>query len=259
MAILPEINVLPVHDLFLPVSNTEFKFVPYTVDQERSILTALDSEDVTAIIDNYKKMIEICGNGVDFDKMSAMEFILIAVNLRAKSKGEILDITTKCKKCESPIELSVNIEDHIITENETVLSDMCKIDDNLSFEIVPVKMQFLYTSDNIKTQRDLMLETAVHSINKVFWKDEVFTEFTPESIKEKISLTYPIIKEIFASSAKLIKMTLKIEVVCKCEHKEEYIIGYVIIDNGAIEPICWELANGKWFGTFSDTYDDHAE
>jgi hypothetical protein len=224
MATLPEINVLPVHDLFLPVLKTEFKFVPYTIDQERSILTALDSDDVTAIIDNYKKMIEICGNGVDFDKLSAMEFILIAVNLRAKSKGEILDITTKCKKCESPIELSVNIEDHIITENETVVTEMCKIDDDLSFEIVPVKLPFLYATENVKTQTDLMLETAVHSINKVFWKEDIFTEFTPESLKEKISLTYPIIKKIFDSAAKLIRLTLKIEMVCKCEHKEEYII-----------------------------------
>lgn len=224
MATLPEINVLPVHDLFLPVLQTEFKFVPYTIEQERNILTALDSEDITAILDNYKKLIEICGNGVNFDKISAMEFVLIAVNLRAKSKGEILDIKTNCKKCEKPIELSVNIEDHIITENETVVKDLCKIDDDLSFEIVPVKMGFLYATETIKNQRDLMLETAVHSISKVYWKEDIFTEFTPQSIKEKISLTYPIIKEIFASSAKLIKMTLKIEIVCKCEHKEEYVI-----------------------------------
>ena len=222
---LPEINVLPVHELFLPVQKAKFKFVPYTIEQERSILTALDSDDIPAILNNYKVLIEACGDNVNFDTMAAMEFILIAVNLRAKSKGEILDINTKCKECESPIELSVNIEDHIVTENETVLKDMCKIDDNLSFEIVPVKMAFLYATGNIKTQRDLMLETALHSINKVFWKENIYTDFTPDSLKEKISLTYPIIKSIFDSSAKLIKMTLKIDVVCKkCEHQEEYII-----------------------------------
>lgn len=222
---LPEINVLPVHELFLPVQKAKFKFVPYTIEQERNILTALDSDDIPAILNNYKVLIEACGDNVNFDTMAAMEFILIAVNLRAKSKGEILDINTKCKECESPIELSVNIEDHIVTENETVLKDMCKIDDNLSFEIVPVKMAFLYATGNIKTQRDLMLETALHSINKVFWKENIYTDFTPDSLKEKISLTYPIIKSIFDSSAKLIKMTLKIDVVCKkCEHQEEYII-----------------------------------
>jgi len=225
---LPEINVLPVHDLFLPVQKIDFQFVPYTIDQERSILTALESEDVTAIVNNYIQLIEVCGSkNIEIEKLTAMEFILIAVNLRSKSKGEILDITTKCKKCSKPIELSVNIEDNIITDNADKVKDLCKIDENLSFEIVPVKMGFLYSIDKIKTQTDLMLETAVHSISKVFWKEDIFTDFTPETIKSQISLTYPIIKKIFESSAKLIKMTLKIDIVCgdkECGHKENYVI-----------------------------------
>jgi CRISPR/Cas system-associated protein Cas10 (large subunit of type III CRISPR-Cas system) len=234
---LPEINVLPVHSLFLPVQNTEFKFVPYTVDQERNILTAFDSKDVPAIVDNYKKMIDVCGNGVDYDKLTAMEFILIAVNLRSKSKGEILEITTKCEKCGLPIEFSASIEDHIVTDNAENIKDICKIDDNLSFEIVPVKMPFLYKVESIKTDTDLMLETAIHSISKVFWMDDIYTEFTPETLKEKISLTHPILKKIFASSAKLIKMTLKLDIECTgkkeglvegiqggCGHKKEYVI-----------------------------------
>jgi hypothetical protein len=235
---LPEINVLPVHSLFLPVQQKEFKYVPYTVDQERNILTAFDSKDIPAIVDNYKKMIDVCGNGVDYDNLTAMEFILIAVNLRSKSKGEILDITTKCEKCGLPIEFSASIEDHIVTDNADTKSDICKIDNDLSFEIIPVKMPFLYKVESIKSETDLMLETALHSINKVFWKDDIYTEFTPDTLKEKISLTYPILKKIFASSAKLIKMTLKLEIECTgkkdglgefgiqngCGHKKEYII-----------------------------------
>ena len=228
MKSLPEINVLPVHELFLPVQKIDYQFVPYTIDQERSILTAMESDDVSAIINNYRQMFEVCGSkNIVVDDLTAMEFILIAINLRSKSKGEILDITTKCKKCSKPIELAINIEDNIITENEDCISDLCKIDDNLSFEVVPVKMGFLYATDRIKTESDLMMETAVHSINKVFWKEDIFTEFTPESLREQISLTYPIIKKIFESSAKLIKMTMKIQVPCsdkECGHKEEYII-----------------------------------
>jgi hypothetical protein len=221
---LPVINVLPIHKIFLPIQNKDFKFVPYTVDQERSVLTAHDSEDVTAIVDNYKQLIDVCGDGVDYDKLTAMEFILIAVNLRSKSKGEILDITTKCKKCSKPIELSVNIEDKIVTDNADVVSEICKIDENLSFEICPVKMGFLYKVESIKTETDLMLETAVHSISKVYWKEDIYTDFTPETIKEKIALTYPILKKIFAASSKLVKMTLKLDIECECKHKEEYVI-----------------------------------
>lgn len=224
---LPEINVLPIHEIFLPILDIKYKFVPYTIDQERSILTAVDSDDIPAIVNNYIQLMNVCGSKIEIEKLSAMEFIMIAVNLRSKSKGEILDITTKCKKCSKTIELSVNIEDKIVTENSDVLKDICKIDDNLAFEIVPVKMQFLYALENVKTETDLMLETAVHSINKVFWKDDIFTEFTPESLKTQISLTYPILKKVFESATKLIRMTMKLEVPCMdkaCGHKEEYVI-----------------------------------
>ncbi|MCK5343843.1 MAG: hypothetical protein KAR20_10590, partial [Candidatus Heimdallarchaeota archaeon] len=75
---LPEINILPIHELFLPVQQIKFQFVPYTIDQERSILTALESDDVTAIVDNYRQLIEVCGSkNIDIEKLTAMEFILI--------------------------------------------------------------------------------------------------------------------------------------------------------------------------------------
>ncbi len=224
---LPVINVLPVHELYLPVQKKTFSFVPYTVEQERNILTAIDSKDTRAIVSNYMKVISECGDGIDFENLTAMEFILIAVNLRSKSKGEILDISTKCKKCEKPIELSINIEDHIITENEEIVTDICKIDDELAFEIVPVKMSFLYEVEGIETQADLLLETAAHSIKKVFWNKEIYTDFTPDQIMERITLTYPTLKKIFESSSKLIKMTLKIDVAChdkECGHTEDYIV-----------------------------------
>lgn len=224
---LPEINVLPVHEIFLPVLNEKYQFVPYTIDQERSILTAVESKDITAIINNYIQLMKVCGSitsDTEIEKLTAMEFIMIAVNLRSKSKGEILDITTKCKKCSKPIELSINIEDKIMTENTEVRKDLCKIDDNLSFEIVPVKMQFLYALEHVKTNTDLMLETAAHSINKVFWKDDIYADFSPEDLKTKISLTHPILNKVFESANKLIKMIMKVEVICECGHKEDYVI-----------------------------------
>jgi hypothetical protein len=222
---LPEINVLPVHEIFLPVQKKQFKFVPYTVEQERSMLTALDSDDVPAIVNNYKKLIDVCGNGVDYDQLSAMEFILIAVNLRTKSKGEILDITTKCKKCKQPLKRSIQLEENIITENEDKLTAECRIDDNLAFLISPVNMAFLSAIDKIKTQEDLMLETAVHSIKKVFWREKVYNEFTPDEIKEKISLTHPIIQKIVEKSSSLIKMHMRVDIKCnKCEHEENYVV-----------------------------------
>lgn len=225
---LPEINTLPVHELYLPVKQQKVKFSPYTVEQERNILTAFEADESDTVIANYQNLINACFmDPIDFDKLSAMEFVLMAVNLRCKSKGEMLEITTECQECKKPIERSINIEDNIIILNENKIKDVCKIDDSLSFEIVPIRMPFLLALKNVSTEGDLMIQTAVHSINKVFWKEEIYTDFTPETLREKIKLTYPILTKIFESVRNLIKITLKVEIICpdkECGHTEDYYI-----------------------------------
>lgn len=225
---LPNIDTLPVHRITLPVQGTTHKFVPYIIEQERNILTAMESKDIPAIIDNYKKLIDECfQDPIDYTDLTAMEFIMVAVTLRGKSKGEVLEITTKCNECKKPIELEVSIEDHIVTENPDVLTKVVTVDDNLAFEIYPPRMDFLYKMPEIKTQQDIVLETAVHSIKKIIWKEEIFDKLSPDEIKTKVKLSYPIVKKIFAVTNELIKIKLNIQVQCtddECGHKEDYVI-----------------------------------
>lgn len=227
---LPEINTLPVHELYLPVKKQKVNFSPYTVEQERNILTAYESDETDTVVINYQNLIKDCfafDTPLDFDKLSAMEFVLMAVNLRCKSKGEMLEVTTECQKCKKPISLNVNIEENIIILNEDKVKDICKIDDNLSFEIVPIRMPFLLALKGVETEGELMILTAVHSISKVFWNEEIFTDFTPETLREKVKLTYPILTKIFESVRNLIKITLGVEIICpdeECGHKEDYFI-----------------------------------
>lgn len=225
---LPKIDILPVHELILPISKSKALFSPYTVEQERNILTAFEADDSETVIENYKKLLLECfQEPIDFTKQSAQEFLLMAINLRAKSKGEVLDITTTCKKCEKGYSFSVNIEDGIVVKNEDKIKDICKISDDLSFEVVPVRMGFLSKISKMQSESDLMLETATHSISKVFWKDEIFTDFTPETLQEKVTFTYPILKEVFATANGLIKMFLMVKAKCpdkECAHEEEYTI-----------------------------------
>jgi hypothetical protein len=226
---LPEINTLPVHELTLPILKQKVLFSPYTVEQERNILTSFESDEIKTVLDNYKKLIGECfKDPVDFDKLSAQEFVLMALNLRCKSKGEVLDITTKCQKCEKGIETSINMEDHIVIENGDKIKAVCKIDKDLSFEVVPVRMNFLYELDKIESDGDLMIQTAVHSINKVFWKEEIYSDFTPDTLREKVQLTYTTLAKIFEVVNTLAKMKMVVNIKCHdkedCGHEEEYTI-----------------------------------
>jgi len=88
-------------------------------------------------------------------------------------------------------------------------------------------MDFLYRMEHIKTSQDILLETAVHSIKKIIWKEEIFDNVSPDEIREKVKLTYPILKKIFAATNNLIKLKMMLPIKCldkDCGHKEDYVI-----------------------------------
>ncbi len=229
MKALPNINVLPVHSIHLPVQDKKMTFSPYTIEQEKGIVSAIESKDSTAMIDNYKALIGECFHEpVDFAELSAMEFILMAVNLRCKSKGEILNVSTKCKKCEKPIVLDIHLEDNIIIENKDKITGMVKITDDLSFEVGPIKFDFMYKLTEIKTESDLILQTALYSIKKVIWKKEIYPNLDPTELSAKITFSHEMLKEVFNVTMKLIRAKMGINIKCaddKCKHEEKYQIS----------------------------------
>ena len=71
------------------------------------------------------------------------------------------------------------------------------------------------------------MATAIYSIDKVFWKEEIYDSFTPEELKEKIKLTRPTCMKIVKALNNLVKMKLVVELKChnkECEYKEDYVI-----------------------------------
>jgi hypothetical protein len=226
---LPDINVLPVHSVYLPVQDKKLMFSPYTIEQEKGIVSAIESKDSPAMIDNYKALIGECFHDpVDFETLSAMEFILMSVNLRCKSKGEVLHVTTKCKKCNHPIVMDIHLEDNIIVENQDVKKGMCEITKDLSFEVGPIKFDFLYQLAEIKTESDLILQTALHSINKVIWKKDIYPNLNPSELSEKIKFSHEMLKKIFNETMGLIRMKMMIHSTCDnedCKNEENYQIS----------------------------------
>ncbi len=59
-----------------------------------------------------KTIIENCVYGdVDVNEMPTFDIEYIFLQLRAKAKGEVLDLKYKCPKCELEIPIAINIDD----------------------------------------------------------------------------------------------------------------------------------------------------
>ena len=223
---LPNINVVPTHEMELKVLRKKITFVPYTVEQEKGILTAIDTESTEDMVRNYVKVAEACiSEPIDWDKLSLIDFVNMIINLRAKSKGETVSLKRKeCGKCKGTYEVEVAIDEQIVYDRPTRLKVMHKITDNLSVQLMPLRFNFFYELDGVKTELDLYTVTASYSIMKVIFNEEIHTKFTAKEVREKVinNLTKKQLKGIFDSTQKLISMKLIIESTCpKCKHKDK--------------------------------------
>ena len=108
---LPTIAV-PEYTLTVPSSGKEVKYRPFLVKEEKILLIAMEGEEQQEISNATKRIVQNCVYGdVDIESMPAFDLEYIFLQLRGKSKGEVLDLKYKCPKCDGEIPLAVNLDD----------------------------------------------------------------------------------------------------------------------------------------------------
>ena len=115
---LPTIAV-PEYTLTIPSSGKEVKYRPFLVKEEKILLLAMESEKTEEIITATKTIIENCVYGdINVEEMPTFDIEYIFLQLRAKAKGEVLDLKYKCPKCELEIPININIDDIKVITND---------------------------------------------------------------------------------------------------------------------------------------------
>ena len=114
---LPTIAV-PQYELTIPSTEKKAKYRPFLVKEEKVLLIALESENQTNIINAIRTIISNCLYGdVNVDEMPTFDLEFIFLQLRAKSKGEVIDLKYECPKCKTELEVNINTEDVNVIKN----------------------------------------------------------------------------------------------------------------------------------------------
>jgi hypothetical protein len=226
---LPEINILPTYSVRLHVIGEDVEFVPFTVEQEKALLTALEEDKTDDVIRNYETVLKQCiKTDIDFDSLSVVDYLTLIINVRAKSKGEAIELSkSECAGCSKPFEFSVRVEDALKYDNVDVLAQIVEVSDALSFEVRPLGYRFLYGIDRVKTEMDMFVHTAAHCIGKVFFNKEIFKP-DPEELKARVirNLRRTDLEEIFRAYEKLATVKMDMNVACPhCGHKENIVVN----------------------------------
>lgn len=226
MKSLPIIDIQPTYKLELPISKQIIHYKPYNVQKEKVLLTVLESGGVNADkLKGTEDIIKSCiTEDIDFEKLSIIDFIMIVLMLRLKSKGSVHEfIKESCSNCKKSYDFSVNLEESIKFENKENVKSIIKISNDLSLEIKPLNYQFLYDIEDTENELELYINIISYCVSKIFFNKQIYTA-TPKDIKEKVlvNFTESNIKDIFTEYTNLCKVYLEIEYVCSyCGHKEK--------------------------------------
>lgn len=110
---LPKIKY-PTYTFTIPSTEVECKYRPFTVAEEKILLTAMQGEDATEIQNAIEDIISVCFTGsFDVTTLTSYDVESMFIKLRAKSISNVVQMDFRNKKCPDndykPCERSVNV------------------------------------------------------------------------------------------------------------------------------------------------------
>ena len=161
---LPELsNDKPMYEVVVPSTQETFRFRPFLVKEQKSLLIAFESQDNKQILTTMLNCIESCVPGIDLNKLATFDMDYIFTQIRAKSVGEKSTILTKCIKCEHENKVEVNLE-KIKMEKAEIKSKVIPITDKINIEMKYPTYADVLSNSSITNDNSSEVEILFNSI-----------------------------------------------------------------------------------------------
>jgi len=218
---LPTITV-PKYSLRLPSSGKEIKYRPFLVKEEKILLIAMESEDEKQIMDATTTVIKNCVFGdIDVDTMALFDIEYLFLWLRARAKGELVELKYNCPECKNTIDLSFNIED-IKMKNIEKKQNKIELTESLGVVLNYPNMTIQSKLDQFNDESDIekIFKTIQYCIDYIYDANATYPakDHTEQELKDFLeSLTDPQFQKVAKFFEEL--PTLKHSVKLECKNK----------------------------------------
>jgi hypothetical protein len=182
---LPKIKH-PTYRITIPSTEKEINFRPFTVQEEKLLLMAKNSEKTDDIINTVKQVIQNCiVEPVDVSKFAIFDIEYIFINLRAKSVGEIVDLEYNDPDTDENIKFKMNLDDIEVKRNPEHTNKFPL------FENIGVVMRYP-TLEEVKAVEDSGKEEAVFTmllkcIDQIYDDETVYSDYNEKELNEFIN------------------------------------------------------------------------
>jgi len=213
---LPTFNDV-VYNTKIPSTGQTVKFHPFKVRDQKALMMAVQSEDVTVMIDTLKNILSRCLVGVDPNGLATFDLEYLFTQIRAKSVGEIVEVGAICQSCHAKTPVTIDLTKIEVHKNEEHTN---KIPLGPDYGIVMryPSLELAKTFDDNQNNIDVLFEVICASVDYVYLSDEVFyaKEYTPEKMLEFIEDLLPDQLEKILEFFKALP-TLKYDLEFKCQ------------------------------------------
>jgi hypothetical protein len=234
---LPKIAV-PEYSLKLPSDGKEVKYRPFLVKEEKLLLIAMESENEDQIATAAKNVIQNCVYGdIDVDELPIFDVEYIFLWLRAKAKGEVIELNYNCPTCKTVIPASFNIEDIKIERKEGHEQKVQLTDDlGIVMKYPNLKLQSeIQKLDNMENVSEIeqLFETVRLCIDYIYDAEKMYSnkDHTKQEITEFLdSLTDDQFQKIAKFFETAPKLRHELKIVCNnptgTKGKKKSVCGY---------------------------------
>lgn len=181
---LPTI-VTPKYPITIPSSKKKTAYRPFLMKEQKVLYSAMESNDQKQIFDAMCTIIRECVDGIENpETLPVFDLEYIFLRIRAKSVGEIIEVSTVCPKCDAKNKVQVNLE---TIEVEFPENHSNKI---MFTDKIGVIMKYPQFNDSLRNISDLngdgMMEYICGAIDVVFDDNMTYTrkDFTPQELKD---------------------------------------------------------------------------
>ena len=133
---LPKINT-PTYDLTLPSNGKKIKYRPFLVREEKILIMALETEDMSQITNAIIEILDECilTKGISVTKLATFDIEYLFLNVRAKSVGETVEVNVTCPDDEkTTVQMEINV-DSIKVQKIRGHKSTIKLDDQYSMKL----------------------------------------------------------------------------------------------------------------------------
>jgi len=219
-------NDKPMYEVVVPSTQEMFKFRPFLVKEQKSMLIAFESKDNKQILNTMLNCIESCVPGINAKKLATFDMDYVFTQIRAKSVGETSKIRASCVKCNEENEVTINLE-NIKMEKASMKSQIIPITDAIKVEMKfptydDVMRNPNYMNDDANPVEALFdsISTCLHAVQS--GDDNILISEEPKEEIEKFvnSLNTQQLEKISAFIEKIPTLTHQQKFECKkCKHE----------------------------------------